>query len=254
MQPGGHGALLALAGKPGSPSLSEEVAGFLFVSRSPPSPSLPPRTAERIAWNGCRAPGRTPTRARPLGRQKAQPRGLPVPRRRRGECPGSSCRTPCLGLGREAGQVGVQALGLGVRGGCLPCWVGGGPSGEVTVGPRARLFPGPSLSGLPAPWRLKTRYPPKPLPQWGVCEARRWDRDKAAPTSLVLGLGDEPGGRKINYPTSTPENPFVKLTRCVTPISMPRRTEICWLAAGSDTPRASRARLAGRARGRSPRV
>lgn len=44
----------------------------------------------------------------------------------------------------------------------------------------------------------------RPLPH--VCEARRWDRDKAAPTSLVLGLGDEPGGRKINHPTPTPEN------------------------------------------------
>lgn len=77
MQPRGHRALLELAGKPVSPSVAGEGAGFLFVSRSPLHPRLPPRTAERIAWNGCRAPGRTPPHARPLGRQKARPRGDP---------------------------------------------------------------------------------------------------------------------------------------------------------------------------------
>lgn len=115
------------------------------------------------------------------------------------------------------------------------------------MGTGARLFSGPSLSGLLPPWRLETRSPPKPLPRWGVCEAKRWDRDKASPTSLVLGFGDEPEGRKINHPAPTPENLFEKLTLYVTPISMPHRTESCWLTAAPDTPRASRGR-AGQAR------
>lgn len=174
--------------------------------------------------------------------------GFPVPRRRRGECPGSSCTAPASGWGGKPGRwVSRQALGRRVRGGCLTGWVGGGRSREVAVGTRARLFPGPSLSGLLPPWRLETRSPPKPLPRWGVCEAKRWDRDKASPTSLVLGFGDEPEGRKINHPAPTPENLFEKLTLYVTPISMPHRTESCWLTAAPDTPRASRGR-AGQAR------
>lgn len=160
----------------------------------------------------------------------------------------SSLPRPGAGSG-AGGCPGPGSWGAGRLAAGLGGWgaLGGGPSREVAVGLWARVFPGPSLSGLLAPWQLETRYPPEPLPQWGVCEVRRWDRDKAAPTSLVLGLGDGPGGRKIDYPAPTPENPFEKLTRCVTPISMPRRAESCWLAAAPDTPRASRG-PAGRTR------
>jgi hypothetical protein len=121
---------------------------FLEVPFTLVCPRVPPRGSRGMAAGLQGAPH--PTHAL-WGARRRGPGGIPVPRRKRGECPSSSCTAPCLGLGQEAGQVGVQALGRGVRGGCLPGWVGGGPRGEVAVGARARLFPGPSLSGLLPP-------------------------------------------------------------------------------------------------------
>lgn len=42
------------------------------------------------------------------------------------------------------------------------------------------------------------------------------------PPPSRLGPGNSRGGRKGSHPAPTPESPFGKLTRCVTPISMPR--------------------------------
>ncbi|XP_049981749.1 potassium/sodium hyperpolarization-activated cyclic nucleotide-gated channel 4-like isoform X1 [Alexandromys fortis] len=136
--------------------------------RAHPTPRTPAGAPEGAAWGG-----------------------LPAPRRRRGECPGSSCTAPCPGLGWGSAAGGCSGLGRRVRGGCLPLsgWgpeQGGGGGGSSQDPALDACLTGTTLAAGDAnPTRT-------PSPEGRVCEARRWDGNEAAPTSFQLGLGVEP--------------------------------------------------------------
>lgn len=79
MQPRGLGALLSVAGKPASPSVVGEGAGFCFLFlQVPPSPSLVPACSREVRVERLQGPRAhpPPRAARWPGRQKAQPWGV----------------------------------------------------------------------------------------------------------------------------------------------------------------------------------
>lgn len=77
MQPRGLGALLSVAGKPVSPSVVGEGAGFCFLFLEvPPFTLVSPRVQPRGSCRKAAGPQGAPRpAARWPGRQKAQPRG-----------------------------------------------------------------------------------------------------------------------------------------------------------------------------------
>lgn len=119
---------------------------FLEVPFTLVCPRVPPRGSRGMAAGLQGAPH--PTHAL-WGARRRGPGGIPVPRRRRGECPSSSCTAPCLGLGQEAGAGGCPGPGAWGAGRLSAGLGGWGPERGGSGG-------GSSLPGTQLVWAATT--------------------------------------------------------------------------------------------------